>query len=56
MNVFYNRDCKIITTDTGYQIPTVLYRTNTAFSQGRSLAGAYSAQKRSQNEFYLFFA
>jgi hypothetical protein len=33
--VFYykdGRDWKIITTDTGYQIPTVLYRTNTVFS------------------------
>ena len=26
------RDWKIITTDTGYQIPTVFYRTNTVFS------------------------
>jgi hypothetical protein len=26
------RDWKIITTDTSYQIPTVLYRTNTVFS------------------------
>jgi hypothetical protein len=27
-----SRDWKMITTDTGYQIPTVLYRTNTVFS------------------------
>ncbi len=30
--ILVGRDWKIITTDTGYQIPTVLYRTNTVFS------------------------